>query len=301
MDDLLFAVPNVSEGRDPATLKAVRAGFERTGAARVLDVHADPDHHRAVFTIVARAGELAPAVLEGAKEAVARIDVTAHPGLHPHVGAVDVAPVVFLDEHLKGQAVAEALVLADEIGVRLDVPVLLYGHLANGRTRAELRRGGPAELARRLRGSELRTDFGPPHPHPTAGSTLVAARPPLIAFNVELKPPATLQTAKDIAAKLRESGSEGLPHVRAIGLQLANRDDVAQVSFNVEDHRATPLADLIRAVRKHADVAEVEVVGLPPRAAFEGFPDDVEVRNRRTLEEALADAENMARRPPGHA
>src|SRR3954451_24166727 len=100
-----------------------------TGGARVLDVHADPDHHRAVFTLAARPGELAPALLTGAREAGARIDVSDHPGAHPHVGARVVAPVVFLDDARRGAAVAEALVLADLLGHELDLPVLLYGPL----------------------------------------------------------------------------------------------------------------------------------------------------------------------------
>jgi glutamate formiminotransferase/glutamate formiminotransferase/formiminotetrahydrofolate cyclodeaminase len=135
---------------------------------------------------------------------------------------------------------------------------------------------------------ELVPDFGPPVPHPTAGATLVAARPPLIAFNLELAPPATLQDAKRIAAAIREGGSDGLPGLRAIGLELAARGGVAQVSMNIEDHLALPLARVVEAVRAHAPVAEAEVIGLPPQASFAGFPDDLPVRNRRTLEAALA-------------
>jgi glutamate formiminotransferase/glutamate formiminotransferase/formiminotetrahydrofolate cyclodeaminase len=283
---VLLAVPNVSEGRDRTTLDAIGAAFT-TGGARVLDVHADPDHHRAVFTLAAPPGRLAPALLEGAREACERIDVSGHPGAHPHVGALDVAPVVFLDDERRGPAVAEALVLADLLGAELQVPVLLYGALAGGRTRADLRRGGPAALAARLAAGELASDFGPAQAHPTAGVTLVAARAPLVAFNLELAPPATVADATRIAALVREGGAEGLPGVRAIGLTLPARDGVAQVSFNVEDHRATPLAAVLQAVRRHAAVSEAELVGLAPEAAFDGFPDDVSVRNRRTLEEAL--------------
>jgi glutamate formiminotransferase len=158
--------------------------------------------------------------------------------------------------------------------------VYLYGALAGGRTRAELRRGGLGTLA------ELASDFGPSHVHPTAGATLVAARPPLVAFNLELAAPASQVTAREIAARIREGGSDGLPGVRAIGLWLEERG-VAQVSTNVEDHRAVPLARVVEAVGRHADVAEAELVGLAPRAAFAGFPDDVVVRNRRTIEDAL--------------
>jgi glutamate formiminotransferase/glutamate formiminotransferase/formiminotetrahydrofolate cyclodeaminase len=284
---VLLAVPNVSEGRDRATLDAIARAFAG-GGAHVLDVHADPDHHRAVYTLAAPAGALAGALVNGAREAVARIDVSDHPGAHPHVGALDVAPIVFLDDERRGAAVAEALVLADRLGDEIGVPVLLYGALGGGRTRAELRRGGPTALAARVAAGELAPDFGPPRPHPTAGTTLVAARAPLVAFNLELAAPATAADATRIAALVREGGPEGLPGLRAIGLALPARGGVAQVSFNVEDHRATPLAAVLAAVRRHAEVTEGELVGLAPRAAFDGFPADVPVRNRRTLEQQLA-------------
>ncbi len=115
---------------------------------------------------------------------------------------------------------------------------------------------------------------------------LVAARPPLVAFNVELAPPANLQDARAIAARIRDGGPEGLSCVRAIGLWLAHRG-MAQVSTNLEDHRRTSLASIVAAIRRHAQIADVELVGLAPQSAFDGFPDDVLVRNRATVEEAL--------------
>jgi glutamate formiminotransferase / 5-formyltetrahydrofolate cyclo-ligase len=271
----LLAVPNVSEGRDSAALRAIGQAFA-AGGARVLDVHADPDHHRAVFTLAGAPGRLASAVLAGAREALARIDVSEHDGVHPRVGALDVAPVVHLDGDARGAACAEALVLGDLLGRELDLPVLLYGALAGGRTRAELRRGGPDALGDRLRGGELHPDFGPTERHPTGGVALVAARPPLVAFNLELAPPANVDDASRIAARIREGGPDGLAGVRALGLELAERG-VAQVSTNVEDPRATPLAAVVEAVRAHAPVAAAELVGLAPAAAFDGFPDDVPI------------------------
>jgi glutamate formiminotransferase/glutamate formiminotransferase/formiminotetrahydrofolate cyclodeaminase len=282
----LIAVPNVSEGRDPLVLAAIGDAFTRAGA-RVLDVHSDPDHHRSVFTLAGTRGHLASALVAGARVAVANIDVSAHSGIHPHVGALDVAPIVHVTADQRGAAAAEALVLGELLATQLQLPVFLYGALGGGRTRAQVRRGGPAELARRMAEGELVPDFGPPTLHPTAGATLVAARPPLIAFNLELAPPATLREAKRIAAAIREGGSEGLPGLRAIGLELAARGGVAQVSMNIEDHLALPLARVVEAVRAHAPVAEAEVIGLPPEAAFAGFPDDLPVRNRRTLEAAV--------------
>ena len=272
---LLLAVPNVSEGRDVAALDAIGAAFV-AGGARLLDVHTDPDHHRAVFTLAAAPGALHRALLEGAREAVERIDLSTHAGAHPRVGALDVAPVVYRDPAQRGAACAEALLLAHRLAIDLRVPVYLYGALAGGRTRAELRRPGALE--------GLAPDYGPPRPHPTAGVTLVAARPPLVAFNVELAAPATAEQARAIAARIREGGEEGLPGVRALGLRLESTGQV-QVSTNIEDPARTTAADVVAAVARHAAVAGAELVGLAPAAALAGL--DVALRNRHTLEEDL--------------
>jgi glutamate formiminotransferase / 5-formyltetrahydrofolate cyclo-ligase len=274
----LLAVPNVSEGRDRASLDAIGAAFE-AGGARLLDRHEDPDHHRAVFTLAGEPGSLAAAVLDGARETIKRIDLSRHTGEHPRVGAIDVAPIVYLDAASRGAACAEALVLADLLG-REGLPVYLYGALAGGRTRAELRRGGPQALI-----SRAAPDFGPAALHPTGGAVLVAAREPLVAFNVELAEPHTLEDARAIAALIREGGAEGLAGVRAIGVQLAH---AAQVSTNVEDFRSATPADVVAAVARHATVAAAELVALAPQAALAGFPDDVPLRGRATIEERLA-------------
>lgn len=280
----LLAVPNVSEGRDRAAIEAIAAAFD----GRLLGIHSDPDHHRSVFTLAGAPGTLATTVTAGATEAIKRVDVTRHEGIHPRIGALDVAPIVYLSDSDRGAACAEALVLGDLLGDRLELPVFLYGALAAGRTRAELRRGGPEALAQRIASGELRPDFGPRRLHPTAGAVLVAARPPLIAFNVELAPPATLDDAKRIAALIREGGAEGLRSVRAIGLWLEH-EGVAQVSTNVEDHRQTSLAELVRAISGHARPSRAELVGLAPRAAFDGFPAELPVANLRFIEQALAE------------
>jgi glutamate formiminotransferase len=278
----LLAVPNVSEGRDEHVIDELARAFD----ARLLDVHADPDHHRSVYTLAGRPGQLAEAVVRGTREAMRLIDINEHRGEHPRVGAVDVAPVVYLRDEDRGAAAAEALVLADRLGHELGLAVFLYGELAGGRTRAELRAGGPNALAARIEQGALRPDFGADAPHPTAGAVLVAARAPLVAFNVELAPLATLQHAKQIAAEIREGGSAGLPSVRAIGVWLEDRGR-AQVSTNVDDHRATPLSAVLAAVAARADVAEAELVGLAPRAALDGFPHEIPLRGRATIEDAL--------------
>jgi len=272
----LLAVPNFSEGRDEQTVDALRHALTGGGDVRLLATHRDPDHDRCVFTLAGEPSTLAPALLAGARIAVERIDLRRHEGVHPHVGALDVAPVVHLSDADRGAACAEALVTADLLARHLDVPVLMYGALAQGRTRAELRRGGPAELARRLAGAELHSDFGPPHAHPSAGATLCAARPPLVAFNVTLRPPATLEQTREIAARIREGGPEGLAGLRAIGLRLEQQQEV-QISMNVERPDLTPLRDVVAAIARHAEPAAAELVGLAPEAAFEGFPADLPI------------------------
>jgi glutamate formiminotransferase/glutamate formiminotransferase/formiminotetrahydrofolate cyclodeaminase len=285
----LLAVPNVSEGSDRAAIDAIGSAF---APARVLDVHSDPDHGRSVFSLAGRQGELANALVNGAREAVARIDLRAHAGAHPHVGALDVAPVVHLDDASRGAAVAEALTAAALIGDELGLPVFLYGALSTKpehQERAALRHGGPARLAERVKRGELHPDHGPHEVDPARGAALVTARPPLIAFNVDLRTD-DVELAKAIAADLRESNG-GPPGVRAIGLHLPRRNR-AQVSFNVHDHRAAPLRDLIAAVAARAEIAEAELVGLAPRAALDGLPTDLELRGfdprKHVIENALA-------------
>jgi glutamate formiminotransferase / 5-formyltetrahydrofolate cyclo-ligase len=275
----LVAVPNVSEGRDEAALDAIGAAFA-TGAD-VLHRSSDPDHHRAVFFLAGAPGELHRALAAGATAAAERIDLTTHDGLHPRVGALDVAPVVYLEDAQRGAAIAEALLAADAIGAA-GIPVFLYGELAGGRTRAELRRGGPEGLA--ARGTA--PDYGPPALHPTAGATLVAARPPLIAFNLELAPPATLDDARAIAAAIRAGGSDGMPGVRALGLALERRG-IVQVSTNIEDHRAVTATDVLEAVRRRRPVARGELVAPAPEAALAGWPGDVELRMPGSIEALL--------------
>lgn len=219
-----------------------------------------------MFTLRGEPGELAARVTDGAREAIARIDLTAHAGAHPRVGAVDVAPIVYLDRAQRGAAIAEALILADRLG-ELGVPVYLYGDLAGGRTRAELRRGGLEDIA---------PDAGPRRLHPTAGAVLVAARPPLAAFNVEIDAP--LATAKAIAAEVRT-----LPGVRALGLELPTQG-IVQVSTNVEELERTTPGDVVAAVRRHATVTGAELVAPAPRSAFESFPVDVPLRGAPLLD-----------------
>ncbi len=172
--------------------------------------------------------------------------------------------------------------------------MLLYGELAGdrrGRTRAELRRGGLTALGARIAAGSIVPDFGPTVLHPSAGAALVAAREPLVAFNVQLRAPATVADARRVAALVREGGEHGLPGVRAIGVQLSG--DVAQVSMNVERPLELALSDVVDAVARHAPVAGAELVGLAPLAALAGFPADVPMpafdASRHVIENVLGD------------
>ena len=285
---MLLAVPNVSEGRDERVMEQVERAF---APALFLDIHADPDHGRAAYTLAAKQGELADGLVSGAAAIVEHVDLTRHEGLHPHVGALDVMPVVYLTEEERGAACAEVLAAAGRIGAELKVPVILYGELATSpehRERAWLRQGGWRHLAERIESGVVRPDFGPAKAHPTAGVVLAAARPPLVAFNLDLETD-DVKVAKRVAAAIRESGG-GLPGVRAIGLFLESRG-CAQVSTNIHDYRVTPLRMVVEEVRQHARIADAELIGLAPSAAFQRFPHDVPIRNfspeRHVLENAL--------------
>jgi glutamate formiminotransferase len=285
---MLLAVPNVSEGeRAPVVDRIVDA----CAPARILDRHSDPDHNRTVVWLAAQQRELPEALASVARAAAESIDLRTGGGIHPRVGALDVAPVVYRDPDERGPAVAAALTAATFIG-ELGIPVFLYGELATDPARverADLRRGGPHELARRMQSGELTPDYGPAEIHPTAGATLVTARPPLIAFNVELASN-DLELAERLASELRESGG-GFPGVRALGLPLAHRDCV-QISTNVHDYTAAPLRAIVSWIAERAPVAEAELVGLAPAAALDDFPAEVPLRNRRTIEDALERAQS---------
>ncbi len=291
----LLAVPNVSEGRDPGRIASLQSAFER-GVA-LLDRHTDADHDRTVFTLAGGPGPLTEALARGAEEALETIDMAAYRGAHPAIGALDVCPVVWFDPADRERARTEAVAVAEQIG-GLGVPTFLYGELARDPGRAErayFRNGGLAELWLRMEAGELRPDFGPGLPHRLGGATLVTARPPLAAFNVELDSD-DLEIVRAVAAGLRESGG-GLPGVRAIGLLLSSGR--GQISTNVHDPLAVPLGTVVERVRElaaplGARPVEAELVGLVPAAAVAAYPADVPMRGfdpaRHLIERRLAAA-----------
>ena len=249
----LESVPNFSEGRDAATIDAI--GTALSAHARLLDVHADEDHNRSVFTLVGTEEELADALLAGVRVAVERIDLRHHDGAHPRVGAADVVPIVPLRPSDLERARAAATMVGERIAADAGLPVFVYAPPQRGP--AFYRRGGTAELQRRLDSGELRPDFGPAALHPTAGAVIVGARTPLIAFNVNLRGEPAV--ARAIAAVVREKGG-GFPGVRALGLDLP-RAGLVQVSMNVEDWEAAALHDIVERISAEAEARGAEVIG----------------------------------------
>jgi glutamate formiminotransferase len=263
---VLEAVPNFSEGRDDEVVEALRRSL--SAPARLLDVHVDADHHRSVFTLVGESDELVETLLAGVACARERIDLGRHDGAHPRIGAADVVPIVPLRAEEMEHAQATARELAGRIGGELGLPVFLYGELAPGRGPAFFRRGGPAELQRRIDAGELAPDFGPARLDDRAGGVIVGARRPLIAFNVNLR--GDLQVAREVAGIVREQGG-GFPGVRALGLDLPSVG-LVQVSMNVEDWEAAALHEIVERVAaeveaRGGEVVGSELVGLMPAGA----------------------------------
>jgi glutamate formiminotransferase / 5-formyltetrahydrofolate cyclo-ligase len=263
----LEAVPNFSEGRDRLTIEAI--GEALGESARLLDVHSDADHNRSVYTLVGTEEELVAALLGGIETARERIDLRRQDGVHPRIGAADVVPIVAIREGDAERADATALDLGRRVGEDLGLPVFLYGDVTPGLGPAFFRRGGPAELQRRLDAGELAPDFGPASLDERAGGVLVGSRPPLIAFNVNLEG-GDLEAAQEVARAVRERGG-GFPGVRALGLTLPQAGHV-QVSLNIEDWQAAPLHEVVAAVHREATarglrVLGSELVGLLPAGA----------------------------------
>jgi glutamate formiminotransferase len=270
---LIECVPNVSEGRRRDVIEGMAGALRRLPGVRLLDVSSDTSHNRSVFTLVGDAAALERAVLELCERAVADIDLRSHQGEHPRIGAVDVVPFV----PIESGAIAECVELARRVGAavadRFRVPVYLYEEAASRPARRQLediRRGGFEGLAAKMAQEDWRPDFGPGAPHPSAGATVVGARMPLIAFNVNLNTN-RLEVARRIAAAVRQS-SGGLRHVKAMGVALEDRG-IVQVSMNLTNFDRSPIFRVFDMVQREAArygvaVLESEIVGLVPSAAL---------------------------------
>ena len=264
---LIECVPNFSEGQDAATVDAIANAISSAAGVLLLRSEMDPDHNRAVVTFAGPPAAVAEGALRGVAKAVERIDLRKHRGVHPRIGAADVVPFVPLEDATLEDCVKTAHAVGQEIWRTLGVPVYFYEAAALTADRRPLencRRGG-------FENPKLTPDVGGPALHPSAGSSVLGARPLLIAFNIDLNTP-DVEIAKSIARKIRAS-SGGLPFVKAMGVKLASRS-LAQVSMNLINFEQTGLDQVYNAVRAEAQrigvsISGIQVVGLVPKKAID--------------------------------
>jgi glutamate formiminotransferase len=278
---LIECVPNISEGRRLDVVDGIADALRATPGVRVLDVSSDASHNRSVVTLAGDRTAMKAAVLTLFARAIASIDLRVHHGEHPRLGAVDVVPFVPIADVTMAECVALARETAEAVASRFDVPVFLYEEAATTPSRrnlADVRRGEFEGLPAKLANPAWRPDFGPARPHPSAGASVIGARMPLIAFNVNLATD-RLDIAKQIAAVVRQSNG-GLPAVKALGVPLTDRG-IVQVSMNLTNFQQTSIATAFAAVKREAEkhgigIRESEIVGLVPAAALAAvWPQDL--------------------------
>ena len=270
---VIECVPNISEGRRTNVIEAVRAALKAVPGLRVLDVQSDASHNRSVFTLAGDADAMKTGIPILFESALAAIDLRTHQGEHPRLGAVDVVPFIPIEGVTMEACVELAKAVAADVAARFSLPVYLYEEAASNAARKNLediRRGEFEGLAAKMAQPAWLPDYGPAIPHQTAGATVIGARMPLIAYNINL---ATnrLDVAKKIASAIRMS-SGGLRYVKAMGIALEDRG-IVQVSMNLTNYEKTPIFrvfDLVRreAARYGVTVLESEIVGLVPAAAL---------------------------------
>ena len=288
------AIPNVSEGRRADVIEACATAIRATGAA-LLDVKADATHNRTVFTFAGEPAVVQAGVLALFDAALPVIDLRQHTGEHPRLGAVDVVPFVPIDGVTMAECVALARTVAAEVATRHALPVYFYEEAASSPARRNLediRRGEFEGLAAKMAQPGWEPDAGPRVPHVSAGASVIGARMPLIAYNINLGT-TRLDVARKIAAAVRHS-SGGLRFVKAMGIELADRG-LVQVSMNLTNHEKTPIFRVFEFVRREAErygvpVVESEIIGLVPVSALtasaawylqmDTFTDDLVLENR---------------------
>ena len=272
---IIESIPNVSEGRRPDVIARLVEAVRHTPGVTLLDHSSDASHNRSVLTLIGDAPALKAATLALFEEAVKAIDLRSHSGEHPRVGAVDVVPFVPIEGATMADCVALAKDVAATVAERFALPVFLYEDAAASPTRRNLediRRGEFEGLPKKLQSPEWKPDFGPSQPHESAGASVIGARMPLIAYNINLNTD-RLDVAKKIASAIRHS-SGGLRFVKAMGVMLEDRR-IAQVSMNLTNYEKTPIFRVFELVKREAarygvSILESEIVGLVPSAALMG-------------------------------
>ncbi len=273
MPKIIETVPNFSEGRRTEVVREIVDAVRSAGGARVLDISSDADHNRSVLTMAGSEEQVRVSILKLFEVCLKHIDLRAHRGEHPRLGAVDVVPFVPVQEVAMADCIRLAQSVGREVAERFGLPVYLYEEAATAEHRrnlADIRRGGFEGLARKMSDPLWAPDFGPGEPHPTAGATVVGAREFLIAFNVNLDTP-DVEIANRIARAIRHS-SGGLRYCKAMGVALGGRRQ-AQVSINMVNFRKTPLHRVVEVIKSEAErygvkVIGSEIVGLVPNDAL---------------------------------
>jgi len=271
---LLECVPNISEGRDQRKIASMADEVKKHSGVKLLDTSSDRDHHRSVFTFIGEPEAVKDAASSLTMKAIDLIDMREHKGSHPRLGAVDVVPFV----PVQGVEMKEAVQIAREFGKGLakrGIPVFFYEEAATRPERKDLpsiRKGEYEGLGEKLKDPDWKPDEGPAHFNPKSGATVVGARFPLVAYNVNLKTK-DLALAKEIARKVRFKDG-GFPHVRAMGVDLKGKG-LVQVSMNLTNYRVTNIPRVYEfikeeALRRGVEIEESEIVGLIPLGVLEG-------------------------------
>ncbi|HBG01374.1 MAG TPA: glutamate formimidoyltransferase [Firmicutes bacterium] len=266
-------VPNISEGRRLDVVEKIVDQVRQTEGVQLLDYSSDHDHNRTVITYVGDLAGVQEASFRLTREAVALIDLEKHQGAHPRIGAVDVIPFIPIEGVTMKECVTGSIALAERINKELNVPTYLYGEAASRPSRKNLsniRKGNYEGLREAIQDVERHPDFGEPKMHPSAGATVVGARMPLVAFNVNLGTN-RIEIANKIARNVRESNG-GFKHVKGMGVVLEERGEV-QVSMNLENYQTTPIYRVLETIRREAArygvvVVGTELVGLVPQQAL---------------------------------
>ena len=270
---IIECVPNISEGRRADVINSIAASLRAVPGLRVLDVQSDASHNRSVFTLAGDAAAMRAGIPKLFEGALAAVDLRSHKGEHPRLGAVDVVPFIPIEGVSMADCVALAKGIAEDVASRFQLPIYLYEDASSNPARKNLediRRGEFEGLAAKMAKAEWAPDYGPAAPHQSAGASVVGARMPLIAYNINLATD-RLDVAKKIATAIRMS-SGGLRYVKAMGIPLEDRG-IVQVSMNLTNYEKTPVFrvfDLVKreAARYGVNVLESEIVGLVPAAAL---------------------------------